>query len=69
VLPDPLIGDRVIAAVVPRPGELVAIEALNRFLEERSVARYKFPDRILIVRRIPRDNDGRVLRDEILLQV
>jgi mycobactin salicyl-AMP ligase len=69
VLPDAQIGDRVIAAVVPRPGELVAIEALNRFLEERSVAHYKFPDKILIVRRIPRDGDGRVLRDQILLQV
>jgi len=69
VLPDPQIGDRVIAAVVPRPGELIAIEALNRFLEQQSVARYKFPDRILIVRRIPRDDDGRVLRDQILLQV
>ena len=69
VLPDPLIGDRVIAAVVPRPGELVAIEALNRFLEEQNVARYKFPDKILVVRRIPRDNDGQVLRDQILLQV
>ncbi len=67
VLPDPLIGDRVIAAVVPRPGEPVSLEALNRFLEERRVAPYKFPDKLLIVRQIPRDDDGRVLREQILL--
>ena len=69
VLPDPLIGDHVIAAVVPRPGEPVTLEALNRFLEERSVARYKFPDKILVMRRIPRDDEGRILRDQVLLQV
>ncbi len=69
VLPDPLVGDHVIAAVVPLPGEPVTLEALNRFLEERRVAPYKFPDKLLIVNRIPRDEDGRVLRDEILLQV
>jgi acyl-CoA synthetase (AMP-forming)/AMP-acid ligase II len=69
VLPDPEAGDRVVAAVVPRPGELVALEALNRFLEERKVAPYKYPDKIVIVRQIPRDADGRVLREEILTQV
>ncbi|HET7211166.1 MAG TPA: class I adenylate-forming enzyme family protein [Methyloceanibacter sp.] len=69
VLPDPDIGDRVIAAVVPRPDEPVTLEALNRFLAERKVAPYKFPDQIVIVRQIPRDADGRVLREQILLQV
>jgi acyl-coenzyme A synthetase/AMP-(fatty) acid ligase len=69
VLPDPLIGDHVIAAVVPLPGESVTLEALNRYLEERSVAPYKFPDKLLIVRRIPRDEDGRVVREQILLEV
>jgi acyl-CoA synthetase (AMP-forming)/AMP-acid ligase II len=69
VLTDPPIGDHVVAAVVPRPGEPVTLEALNKFLEERRVASYKFPDKILIVRRIPRDEHGRVLREEILLEV
>jgi acyl-CoA synthetase (AMP-forming)/AMP-acid ligase II len=69
VLPDPDIGDRVIAAVVPLPDEPVTLEALNRFLAERRVAPYKFPDQIVIVRQIPRDADGRVLREQILLQV
>ncbi len=69
VLPDPQLGDRVIAAVVPLPDEPVTLEALTRFLEERRVAPYKFPDKIVIVRQIPRDADGRVLREQILLQV
>lgn len=69
VLPDPIVGDRLFVAVLPRPGETVSLEALRAFLAERGVAPYKFPDKLLTVRQIPRDADGRVLRDEILRQV
>jgi acyl-CoA synthetase (AMP-forming)/AMP-acid ligase II len=69
VLPDPMIGDRVFAAVVPRPGEAISLETLTQFLGERGVAPYKFPDRLLVVKQIPRDADGRVLREQILQQV
>ena len=69
VLSDPVIGDRIFAAVLPRPGEPISLEALKAFLAERGVAPYKFPDKLLVVKQIPRDADGRVLRDEILKQV
>lgn len=69
VLVDPIIGDRVFAAVMPHPGEPVSLEELNRFLEERGVAPYKFPDKLVVVRAIPRDGEGRVLREQILQQV
>ena len=69
VLPDPIIGDRVFAAVMPRPGEPASLETLNRFLAERGVAPYKFPGRLLVVKEIPRDGQGRVLREEILRQI
>jgi acyl-CoA synthetase (AMP-forming)/AMP-acid ligase II len=69
VLPDRIIGDRVFAAVVPKPGEPISLEALNRFLEERQVAPYKFPDKLLVVKQIPRDADGFVLRERILTQI
>ena len=69
VLPDPVVGDRVFAAVVPRPGEAISLETLNRFLAERGVAPYKLPDKIVVVKQIPRDGDGRVLHEQILQQV
>ena len=69
VLPDPVIGDRIFAAAMPRPGEPVSHEALNRFLAARGVAPYKFPDKVVVVKQIPRDADGRILRDRILKQV
>lgn len=68
VLPDPVVGDRIFAAVVPAPSVPVSLEALHLFLAERSVAPYKFPDKLLVVPEIPRE--GRtVLREEILRQV
>lgn len=68
-LSDPLLGDRIFAAVSPKPGEAVSLDALIAFLEGRRVAPYKFPDKLLVVRQIPRDAQGRILRDEILKQV
>ena len=69
VLSDPIIGERIFAAIVPKASEPIALEALHRFLVERQVAPYKFPDRLLVVKQIPRDADGRVLREQILQQV
>lgn len=69
VLPDPVMGDRVFGAAMIRPGVPASLEALCSFLAERGIAPYKFPDRLLTVEAIPRDAQGRVLRDEIVLRV
>jgi mycobactin salicyl-AMP ligase len=69
VLVDPVVGDRVFAAAMPRPREPISLEALNSFLAERGVAPYKFPDKLVAVRAIPRDDQGGVLREEILRQL
>jgi len=69
VLPDPIVGDRIFAAVAPSPIAPVSLEALHRFLMERGVSPYKFPDKLLVVRDIPRDAQGNILRGEILAQV
>ncbi|MEJ2517869.1 MAG: hypothetical protein P8Y82_07775 [Methyloceanibacter sp.] len=47
----------------------VSLAALCNFLEERNVAPYKFPEKLLIVRSIPRDAQGRIQRDQILKQI
>ncbi len=69
VLPDPIIGDRIFAAVAPSPNAPVSLEVLHSFLMERGVAPYKFPDRLLVVRVIPRDRAGHIERTAILEQV
>jgi mycobactin salicyl-AMP ligase len=68
-LPDPLLGDRIFAAVSPKPEEPVSLDEFIAFLEGRRIAPYKFPDKLLLVRQIPRDASGRILREEILKQV
>jgi mycobactin salicyl-AMP ligase len=69
VLPDPIVGDCIFGAVAPSPNAPISLEALHRFLMERGVALYKFPDKLLVVKDIPRDRQGRILREEILRQV
>jgi acyl-CoA synthetase (AMP-forming)/AMP-acid ligase II len=66
---DPIMGDRIFAAVVPEPDEPVSLEALHAYLHGLDVAPYKFPDQIVVVRDIPRDANDRVLRDQILAQI
>jgi mycobactin salicyl-AMP ligase len=68
-LPDPIVGDRIFAAVVPKPDVPVSLDALQQFLRECGVAPYKDPDQLLVVRTIPRDANGKVLREEILREV
>lgn len=65
VRPDPVMGDRIFAAVVPKAGRLISLESLHRFLRHQGVAPYKYPDRLVMVNAIPRDAAGRVLRDQL----
>ncbi len=69
VLHDKIVGDRIFGAVVPRPSAAISLDGLHRFLKDRGVAPYKFPDRLLVVKLIPRDAEGRVLREDILRYV
>jgi 2,3-dihydroxybenzoate-AMP ligase len=69
VLPDPVLGYRIFAAVAPSPNTPISLAALHGFLMERGVAPYKFPDRLLVVRDIPRDRAGRIRRAAILERV
>ena len=62
-------GDRIVVQLPNTIEAPLTLEALHRFLMERGVAPYKFPDRLLVVKEIPRDAQGRILREEILAQV
>jgi mycobactin salicyl-AMP ligase len=69
VLPDPIVGDPIAAAIVPQTGHSVSLDAPHGFLGDTGVAPYKFPDRLVVVSAIPRDSAGRVLRDRLLRAV
>ncbi|MFF4605833.1 class I adenylate-forming enzyme family protein [Streptomyces sp. NPDC001339] len=48
-VPDPLMGERLAACVVPRPGRKPALESLCAHLDARGLERRKHPERLLLV--------------------
>jgi acyl-CoA synthetase (AMP-forming)/AMP-acid ligase II len=63
-LPDRDLGEIVGAAVVVRAGSALDAEQLGRFLAER-IADYKSPRRLRFLPTLPRNPNGKVLRDEV----
>jgi fatty-acyl-CoA synthase len=67
-LPDAAWGERPVAVVVPRPGETLSLEALQRHCRGK-LAGFKVPKQLIVRSELPRNPSGkilkRVLRDEI----
>ncbi len=66
---DPVMGERIIAAIVPSPGKSITFEDFADYLKQQKVAAYKVPDRVITVKMIPRDEHGEVMRDRVLDQI
>ncbi len=60
-VPDERLGERVVAAVEPVPGAELDEEALRRHCLAR-LARYKVPERFVVVDALPRNAMGKVVR-------
>ncbi len=68
-VPDPAMGERVGAVVVPRPGASVVLADLRAFAAGR-LAAFKRPEALYVVEDIPRTpagkTDKRRLREQLL---
>jgi acyl-CoA synthetase (AMP-forming)/AMP-acid ligase II len=64
--PDTMLGERVCAVVVPRPGRSLTVEALQDYLKSRGVAVYKWPERVVVTDQLPRNPMGKVVRAELV---
>jgi acyl-CoA synthetase (AMP-forming)/AMP-acid ligase II len=64
-VPDEVLGERVCAVVVLRPGQSLALEELQRHFEARGLARFKWPERLRLVGQLPRNPVGKVIRGEV----
>jgi len=64
-VPDPYLGERSCAFVVPRDGHELRAPQLRRFVRERGLADYKIPDRVEVVDAFPRTNVGKVSKKDL----
>ena len=61
--PDPVMGERVCAVIVPRPGCLFDVEEARAHFAAAGVARQKTPELIVIADELPRTPAGKVRKD------
>jgi cyclohexanecarboxylate-CoA ligase len=59
-MPDPRLGERACAFLVPKPGASVTLAEIVRYLEDQQLARQKFPARVEIVAEFPMTPSGKV---------
>lgn len=60
-MPDAVMGERMCAFVVLKPGNELTLAELNRFLlEERRIAKFKLPECLELVKSLPLTNVGKV---------
>ncbi|HEY8537673.1 MAG TPA: class I adenylate-forming enzyme family protein [Steroidobacteraceae bacterium] len=63
--PDEVLGQRICAVVVPKPGRTISLESIQKLFAARELAIFKWPERIREVERLPRNPLGKVIRAEI----
>ena len=64
--PDDTLGERVCAVVVVKEGATMALQGLVEYLrDEKKVASFKLPERLLVVTALPRNPVGKVLKREL----
>jgi acyl-CoA synthetase (AMP-forming)/AMP-acid ligase II len=61
-IPDPLLGERVAVAVVPRGDVAPTLQDITAWLERSGVAVFKRPERLVVVDKLPRNAMNKVVR-------
>ncbi|KJY42866.1 pentalenene synthase [Streptomyces sp. NRRL B-1568] len=64
-VPDPLMGERLAACVVPRGGRAPGLDELCAHLDARGLERRKHPERLLVVEELPLTPAGKPDRDRL----
>ena len=65
-VPDPILGEKLCACIVAKPGHAPTLSDLQRFLkDDKRVAVYKLPEYLLPVGSLPRNAVGKILKREL----
>jgi cyclohexanecarboxylate-CoA ligase len=72
-MPDPRLGERACAVVIPREGQTLTLVEIVRFLEQHELARQKLPERLELVSEFPTTPSGKIqkykLRDLVVQRI
>ncbi len=64
-MPDPLLGERMCAFIIPRPRCALTLEQLNAFLLNEEIAKHKLPERLELVDEFPLSPFGKVSKKDL----
>lgn len=64
-LPDPVMGERIGLAAVPRPGAEVTLNDVTSYLKKQDLAVFKLPERLFHFESLPRNVTNKVMRSEV----
>lgn len=68
-MPDPVLGERMCAFVIPKPGRTLTLPEMNSFLTEKGLARFKLPERLELTEDLPLSKFGKVAKNVLTKQV
>jgi 2,3-dihydroxybenzoate---[aryl-carrier protein] ligase len=68
-MPDPVLGERMCAFVIPKPGRTLTLHELTQFLTARGLAKFKLPERLELTDDLPLSKFGKVAKNVLTRQV
>jgi 2,3-dihydroxybenzoate-AMP ligase len=68
-MPDPVLGERMCACVIPRAGQTLDFKELIIFLESKEFARHKLPERLELLDDFPLSTFGKVSKKSLVEMV
>jgi len=68
-MPDPVLGERMCAFVIPKPGRTLTLSELAGFLTEKGLAKFKLPERLELTDDLPLSKFGKVAKNVLTKQV
>lgn len=68
-MPDPVLGERMCAFVIPKPGRTLTLPELTGYLTEKGLAKFKLPERLELTADLPLSRFGKVAKNVLTKQV
>jgi 2,3-dihydroxybenzoate-AMP ligase len=68
-MPDPNLGEKTCACVIPRSGKTLTLAELVDFLATKEIARFKLPERLELMNEFPLSTFGKVSKKSLVEMV